>query len=286
MKEKEQLHLKLTGEDSRWINIKTIKTRWIKRDRVETVLFYLDHQSSQVHTKKLFLYFKNNSPLKQKRELKHFPIFWRLCKRAKPDGKFKYLKLDDFDLINREEMVSYGITPYEWAGFEGYSVKDYGVQNVHAKNVLSTVDGSKSLVLIFMIDLNMFNTALMQKTDQSKEKYLLNNLKMTKNILGSHDYKYTEYLVIFYNKKSFAEKLTNNDFSLCYSKYNGPNTYTESTNFLINEVTDWFKKGRKRYDVTVIFQENKELCVNSISNIMEFSRDTCKRNIYREYDLI
>ena len=286
MKEKEKMHLKLTGEESGRINIKTIKTSWINRDRVETVLVHLDHQSSQIRTKKLFLYFKNKSPLKQKRELKHFPIFWRLCKRAKPDGSFRYLKLDDFNLINKEQMISDGITPYEWAGFEGYCVKDYGVQNVHAKNILSRVDVSKSIVLMFMIDLNMFNTALVQKTEQSKENNLFKNLKITKSIIESHDYKYTENLVIFYNKKSFAEKLSKNNFSQCYSKYNGLNTYTECTNFLIDEVTDWFKKGKKRYDVTVIFQENKELCVNNISNIMEFSRDTCKRNIYREYNMI
>ena len=85
-----------------------------------------------------------------------------------------------------------------------------------------------------------------------------------------HNYRYTENLVIFYNKQSFAKKLNKNDFSQCYEKYEGANTYKDCEAFLTNEVTQWFKKGRQCYNVTVIFQENKEICSRNVSTIMDF----------------
>ena len=285
MKENELKQPKLKTKESYCNNISTIKTDWIKRDRIETVIVDVDPTSAQIHTKNLFLYLKIKSPLKQKRELRSFSILRRFSKRYKSKCNLEYGKLDDFDLINKDKMTKDGITPYDWTIFEGYEVKDLGVQNVDNSRLLSNVELSKSILLVFLIDLSSFDTAI-HNNKETKENALLNSLKIAKKIVDFHDYRYTENLVLFYNKRSFSEKLKTSDFLQCFENYEGSNTYLDCSFFLRNEITQWFKKGRKRFNVTVIFKESKELCTNNITTIMEFSKDICKRNVFRECDML
>merc|ERR1712096_182384 len=153
MKEKELKQPSLKNEDPYCNNIITLKTDWIERDRMETVLIDVDPSSAQIHTKNVFLYLKNKSPLKQKRNLKSFSVFRRFSKSYKSKSNFGYKKLDDFDLINKDKMTKDGITPFDWTIFEGYGVKDLGIQKVDNGKLLSNVELSKTILLVFLIDL-------------------------------------------------------------------------------------------------------------------------------------
>ena len=48
------------------MNKHTMKTEWIDRERVETVIIDVDLKSAQMQTKHLYLYLKNKSSLNQK----------------------------------------------------------------------------------------------------------------------------------------------------------------------------------------------------------------------------
>ena len=72
------------------MNKHTMKVEWIDREKVETVIIDVDPRPEQIHKKKLFLYLKSKSPLKQKRELKRFSIFRRFSKSYKSKFCFRY----------------------------------------------------------------------------------------------------------------------------------------------------------------------------------------------------
>ena len=285
MIKEEANQLSFKCEKPYFTGIHTVNTEWIKRDRIETVLIDVNPDLALTETKNLFLYLKNKSPSEQKSKLEKRSIFRRLSRNYKSERGFRYLKLDDFELINKDNMVKDGITPFYWAEFEGYGVKDLGTQSNNGKAFFNKVDLSKNILLIFLVDLSLFNITI-STTKQLKENALLKSLKLTKKILDLHDYKYTENLIFFYNKKSFTEKLKTNDFSHFFQNYKGCNNFLDCANFLRNEIAEWFKKGRKRYDVTVIFKEKKELCGKNIATIMDFSKLICQRNVYREYDML
>ena len=204
MKEKHLKPSKLNSKESYCNNINRIKTGWIERDRIETVLIDVDPRYAQIQTQNLFLYLKTKSPIKQKRELKSFSIFRRLSKRYKSRCNFEYGKLDDFDIINKDKMYKDGITPYDWTIFEGYGVKDLGIQKVDNGKLLSNVELSKTILLVFLIDLSLFNIAI-HNNIQSRENALLNSLKIAKRVVDFYDYKYTENLIFLQHKVVFGK---------------------------------------------------------------------------------
>ena len=76
----------------------------------------------------------------------------------------------------KDKVTKDGITLYDWTICGGYVVRDLGVQKVDNSKVLTNVELSKSILLVFLLDLSLFNTTL-HKINESGEKALSKSLR-------------------------------------------------------------------------------------------------------------
>ena len=224
---------------------------------------------------------KNKSTLKQKRKLEKRSIFRRFSGKYKSERGFRYPKLDDFELTNKDNTVKDGTTPFYWAEFEGYGVKDSGTQSNNGEVF-------KQCRLVEKCFANFHGgPELVQRNNKhdwaAERKRSARQLETNQEAFGLPRPQLRWELDFLSQQKVFRRKIKDKRFFELVQNYKGCNSFLDCASFLRNEIAEWFKEGRKRYDVTVIFKEKKELCGKNIKTIMDFSKLICKRNVCFKY---
>ena len=83
-------------------------------------------------------------------------------------------------------------------------MKNLAVQKVDQNKLFSNVELSNKILLVFMVDLSLYNTTI-QNTEISSETALLKCLNIAKEIVDCHYYKYTENLIFLQHKVVFGK---------------------------------------------------------------------------------